>query len=446
MFVKRLDSTIVRALKDGSALAFNVETGEHIVLDEVGGAFISKVLTKAQDVDNICLSLMSMYYGVSLSELRTDFIGFITELGDKGILKISEKPENEHELTDIQIEIITGCNERCVHCYIPNAEKNKCVLMPNKMVHSIIDQFKVLGGKSITLSGGEPLLHPDLCDMINYCALNNLRINIFTNLTLLDDKITSALLDSNIGVVQTSLYSMNPNVHDDITKVPGSFAKTLHGIEKLKENGIEVQIACPVMSKNKEGLSELVDFAVGNGINLRLNSQLMAQNNGDDTFVKGNRLSLIQNKELLCELMTNHAEYVIHHLFELSDLDAALIDNPKKTCESSICSAGKNSCSILVNGNVIPCPSWVECVLGNVFVSSLSDIWNGSALLKHLRHFNKQKFYPECLECKALSFCKRCFAQNASGNSKCFLDIDGRVCDEAFLRKEFFDRYANGNG
>lgn len=389
---------------------------------------------------------MSMYYGVSLSELRTDFIGLITELSEKGIVKISDKPENKNELTDIQIEILTGCNERCVHCYIPNAEKNKCMLMPDKMVCSIIDQFKVLGGKNITLSGGEPLLHPDLCKMINYCTLNNLQVGVFSNLTLLDDNITSALLDSNISAVQTSLYSMNPNVHDGITKVPGSFAKTLYGIKKLKGKGINVQIACPVMNVNKEGLSELVDFAVSNDINLRLNSQLIAQNNGDDTFVKGNRLSLMQNKELLCELMTNHAEYVIHHLFELSDLDSALINDPQKTCESSICSAGKNSCSISVSGNVNPCPSWVGCVLGNVFASSLSDIWNGSARLKHLRHFNKQKSYPECLECKALSFCKRCFAQNASENSKCFLDIDRRVCDEAFLRKEFFDRYANGNG
>lgn len=230
MFVKRLDSTIVRTLKDGSVLALNVETGEHIVIDEVGGAFIKKVLTKAQDVDEICLSLMSMYYGVSLSELRTDFIGLITELSEKGIVKISDKPENKNELTDIQIEILTGCNERCVHCYIPNAEKNKCMLMPDKMVCSIIDQFKVLGGKNITLSGGEPLLHPDLCKMINYCTLNNLQVGVFSNLTLLDDNITSALLDSNISAVQTSLYSMNPNVHDGITKVPGSFAKTLYGI------------------------------------------------------------------------------------------------------------------------------------------------------------------------------------------------------------------------
>lgn len=44
MFVKRLDSTIVRTLKDGSVLALNVETGEHIVIDEVGGAFINNTL------------------------------------------------------------------------------------------------------------------------------------------------------------------------------------------------------------------------------------------------------------------------------------------------------------------------------------------------------------------------------------------------------------------
>ncbi len=446
MFVKRLDSTIVRVLKNGSVLVLNIETGEHIILDEIGGTFISKVSTKSQDIDEICVSLLPMFYGVSLSELRTDFRGLINELAKKGVVKITERIEDENELTDIQIEILNGCNERCVHCYIPNADKNKCELLSYKNICSIADQFKALGGKNITLSGGEPLLHPDLNSIINYCASRDLKISIFSNLTLLNDSITSALLDANIGVVQTSLYSMRPDVHDGITMVSGSFTKTLNGIMKLKDYGIDVQIACPVMSKNKDGLSELIDFAASNNLNLRLNSQLIAQNNGDDTFVKDNRLSLMQNKELLCEMMANHAEYVIHHLFELTDLDSALIDVPQKTCESSICPAGINSCSILVNGNVNPCPSWVKCVLGNVLTSSLSDIWNGSTRLKHLRQFNKQKSYPKCLECKALSFCKRCFAQNAIGDSNCFFNIDRRVCDEAFLRKKFFEQYTNNNG
>jgi len=113
----------------------------------------------------------------------------------------------------------------------------------------------------LTLSGGEPMLHKNFCDFIRKCKEYDFSVNVLSNLTLLDDEIIKEMKANPLLGVQVSLYSMNSNIHDEITQMKGSFEKTKNAILKLIENDIPLQISCPIMKQNKDCYDEVIKWA-----------------------------------------------------------------------------------------------------------------------------------------------------------------------------------------
>ena len=150
-----------------------------------------------------------------------------------------EATQRMPRLNGIQFELTSRCNERCIHCYIPNAKKNSGGDMSLEKVKSIIDEFAENGGLQVTLSGGEVFLHKDIIPIIKYCREKDLMITILSNLIALRDYQIPVLKEYNVSAVQVSLYSMDASVHDLITTVKGSFNKPKAAIEKsVKADGL----------------------------------------------------------------------------------------------------------------------------------------------------------------------------------------------------------------
>lgn len=145
-------------------------------------------------------------------------------------------------LRSLHIEVASECNERCVHCYIPHEDKLK--MIKSSLFYSIIEEGRNMNIINVTLSGGEPLLHKDFVRFLSRCRELDLSVNVLTNLTLLTDEILEEMKKNPLLSVQTSIYSMNSEVHDTITKVKGSFEKTKNNLLRLKECGIPLQISC----------------------------------------------------------------------------------------------------------------------------------------------------------------------------------------------------------
>ena len=162
-----------------------------------------------------------------------------------------EADQRKAHLKSIQFELTSRCNERCIHCYIPNDKKNHGFDMPLSKVKSILDEFAEMGGIHVTLSGGEAFLHKDIVEIVKYCREKDLMISILSNLIAIKDEQVEQLKDLNISLVQVSLYSMDPEKHDMITTVKGSFEKTKTAIEKLVAADIPLQISCPICSMIK---------------------------------------------------------------------------------------------------------------------------------------------------------------------------------------------------
>ena len=344
--------------------------------------------------------------------------------------------QNNPVIQNLQFELTSRCNERCIHCYIPNAKKDSVTDMPISKVKSIIDEFAQMGGLSVTLSGGEVLLHPYLKEIISYCRQKDLKISILSNLIALSDDLVSTLKTSNIALIQVSLYSMDPAIHDSITQVKGSWIKTKSAIEKLVKANIPVQISCPSMKANKKGYANVTKYARDLKIKCQTDYIMMAQADLDTSNLV-NRLSLEESKEVIRDIVLNDYDYREKTLTQIPPSEEMLLDF-EGFKQQPVCGVGFDNCCITANGDVYPCAGWQDYVLGNVFKSSLQEIWNESERVKFLRTIREESF-PECLRCEARDYCSRCLVRNYNESNGDMFKINRHFCEIAFLTKKIVE-------
>ena len=347
-----------------------------------------------------------------------------TELSTQEFLE--EYFDNRPQLTNLHIEIISKCNERCLHCYIPH--DNKISSMNPNLFYNIIEQCKDMKLIHLTLSGGEPMLHKNFTDFLRKCRENDFSVNILSNLTLLNDEFIKEMSANPLLGVQVSLYSMDPNIHDEITQVKGSFQKTKNAILKLIDNNIPLQISCPILKQNKNRYTHVVKWAKSHKINVGDDYGIIAKYD-HTTQNLNSRLSIDEIREVIEDKFSRDSKY-----FEQIEFEA----KKKKNIESSdfVCSVCHSSICIAENGNVYPCAGWQDYIVGNVQDNSLSEIWENSEKVKYLRGLRNHDF-PECIECSDKEFCTMCMVRNANENP--FGDplvVNEYFCDIARLNKQ----------
>lgn len=311
--------------------------------------------------------------------------------------------KDKPQLTNLHIEITSKCNERCVHCYIPH--DNKVSDIEPDLFYDILKQCKNMKLLHLTLSGGEPMLHNSFCDFLRKCKEYDFSVNVLSNLTLLNDEIIKEMRANPLLGVQVSLYSMDSNIHDEITQMKGSFEKTKNAILKLIENDIPLQISCPIMKQNKNCYDDVKNWAKKHKIHVGDDYAIIARYN-HSTQNLSNRLSINEIKEVINNIVVNDTSYFEQMEREAEKKkDVTLNDFICNVCHSSICIAD--------NGNIYPCAGWQDYNIGNVKETSLKDIWNNSQRIQYLRNLRRKDF-PKCIQCPDKEFCTMCMVRNAN--------------------------------
>lgn len=480
MLVRQSKNSFIR-IYDNCELGYisNQLTKYDRTYNESGAVFLSQISRQPKDIRTIVDNISSIYSEVDSKTIANDFMSFVEELSESQFVVMGESLEEldqkdlafsyssnspktftdyypqktkqivqrdteefflRHDqrkprLASLQFELTSRCNERCIHCYIPNGKKNAGFDMSFERFKYILDQYAEMGGLQVTLSGGEALMNKDIAKILLYCREKDMQISLLTNLISLKKELIPILKDVNLSLIQVSLYSMDAEKHDSITTMKGSFEKTKTAIEKLHNADIPVQISCPIMKANKDGYDEVMKYAQRLRMKAQTDYIMMAQADLNTSNL-ANRISIEETEKVIRDIMENDVDYQTETLAQepLSSI------SEEEFAEMSLCGAGLNDLCVTVNGDIYPCAGWQGFVVGNVFRESLKEIWEHSPKLEQIRKI-KQKDFPKCLKCEARDFCNMCLVRNYNESGGDMFKINEHFCKVAFLNKQIAEEW-----
>ncbi|MBN1893032.1 radical SAM protein [bacterium] len=162
------------------------------------------------------------------------------------------------------LDLTYRCNNNCLHCWLiePNTSHHVDLELRTQEWLDIIDQARGMGTREWILSGGEPMLREDFLEIFGYILRRSYSCIVNTNGTLINEKTARALKGCRPLV---ALYGATPEVHDHITRHPGSFAATLEGMARLREAGVDSIIQIVPMKDNYHQKEEMIRLALSLG-------------------------------------------------------------------------------------------------------------------------------------------------------------------------------------
>ena len=152
------------------------------------------------------------------------------------------------------------CNLKCVHCYQDAEEATERELTTDE-AKKMIDEIARAGFKIMIFSGGEPLLRPDIYELVAHAASRGLRPVFGSNGTLITDEVACRLKEAGAAAMGISVDSLDAAKHDKFRGLPNAHALTLTGIEACKRAGLPFQLHTTVVDWNRDEVCAITDFA-----------------------------------------------------------------------------------------------------------------------------------------------------------------------------------------
>jgi len=295
------------------------------------------------------------------------------------------------------IELTYRCNLSCRHCYILPAQLHPKSFSPKssltlKQWANIFTQLAESGTLFLTFTGGETLLYPNFLELLKIAREQRFAFRIFTNGTLITRETVKKLSRLNPFEVEISVYAANPNIHDLITGMEGSFELTWKAIRLLKNEGIKVNLKTPVMTLNQKEIKPLRDLARDLDVLIQFSYVLSPRDDGNPAPLK----LQLKTRKIRAGLSREND----------SESCPDLTPNPDRRPADPICAAGRNSLAISPDGKVYPCVQ-IRRQAGDLRKKKFAEIWRKSPVLQEIRKMTMARV-PECLSCRYLGFCSLC--------------------------------------
>jgi AdoMet-dependent heme synthase len=292
----------------------------------------------------------------------------------------------------VHFDLTYRCNERCVHCYLDHEDHGE---LATEEVTGILDQLADAGTLFLTLSGGELLLRKDFYQLLAHARQRQFDVKVKTNAILIKEADAARLRALGVRQIQISVYSHRAEVHDAITKVPGSLDRTLAAIRWLGTHGLKVTIANVLMRQNAADYDGVRALAAALGAEYTMDPTITPKMDGDTSI-------------LALRMPATH----VLHLFKDKSLvgddfcaPAAPTSDPE-VLDSLPCSAGHIACYITPYGDVYPCVQF-PLPSGNLRRQPFIDIWRDSPQLHDVRAIRVRDL-ATCPSCDYVSTCTRC--------------------------------------
>ena len=350
--------------------------------------------------------------------MSEQYIDVTTGQATSTYASISQNASRNHRLLSVQWELTYRCNERCTHCYLdvmPPSAKVPGELTTEE-AKKAVDELARLGGLTITFSGGEVFVRPDIFEIAAYARKKGFAVRFFTNGILIKPDIADKILAIKKVVVELSVYGSNAETHHGITQVPGSYDLTMRGIKLLLERGVRCIIKTPIMKENIEQISEIQEQARQMGISFQYDLTIVPKHTGDVSPLKHR-----PSDDQLLAFLREHVTPDSWTLYALED-------------EHRFCGIGLSSLTVSPYGEIYTCVG-ARVSAGNLRTSSLEKIWHDSPVWEETGNLTISKL-PVCSTCELRQYCVRCHGTAA------FEDGDMLGCSSVAYREARLRRQA----
>ncbi|MBW2557429.1 MAG: SynChlorMet cassette radical SAM/SPASM protein ScmF [Deltaproteobacteria bacterium] len=330
------------------------------------------------------------------------------------------KEERKFSLNQIYFYLTEGCNLRCRHCWLAPKYEDDTHTYPSlslNLFKSIVEQARPLGLSAVKLTGGEPLLHPQIREILEEIRTGGLRLVVETNGLLCTGELARIMASCEDPFVAVSLDAADAKIHEWVRGVSGCFEKTVDGISNLVNAGIEPQLIMTVARCNRDEIEAVVRLAESMGAGSVKFNVLQPVARGEQMHEAGETLEI----EELIEL----GRWVENTLSASTNLPL-IFDHPpafrplSKMFGNS--GTGCDTCGILGILGVLADGSYSLCgigktvpelVFGHADIDRLDDVWNNSPVLRELREGLPDRLEGICGKCLLKSICRgNCIAQN----------------------------------
>ncbi|MFZ1011196.1 MAG: radical SAM protein [Candidatus Sulfotelmatobacter sp.] len=300
-----------------------------------------------------------------------------------------------------QLDLTYRCNEQCVHCYLDHDDHGE---MTTAEIKHLLKEMAEAGVFILTFSGGEIFLRKDFFEILECARSLTFCIKLKTNAVLIREAHAARLRDLGVESIQISIYSHRPEVHDAITKVPGSLRRSIDAIRFLKSQGLKVILANVLMTENMQDYHGVRALADELGAEYTLDPTITPKMDGDRSILDLNAGETALRRLFRDELLVGNAEEFCTPPPVRQGQNGQA--HSAESMDSLPCSAGHTACYVSPYGEFYPCVQFpLSC--GNVRQQRFIDIWRNSEKLKEVRSIRLRDM-SSCSQCAHGSTCTRC--------------------------------------
>jgi radical SAM protein with 4Fe4S-binding SPASM domain len=327
------------------------------------------------------------------------------------------------------LETTFRCNLKCVHCYVnePVGDfKLRDRELPLARLKELIDEFADAGCLSLLMTGGEVLVRPDFAELYSYAVSRGLLVTIFTNGTLITERIADLFDEHRPRSIEISLYGMTRETYEKVTAVPGSYDKCIEGIERLVARGLPLTLKTMALTWNMHEIAAMTAYAESLGLQFRFDGLLNPR--VDCGANRNGELQLSAEQAIALDLQDPK------RMKDLQDFCARFVPDAGTNAEADTvyrCGAGQTSFTVDPYGQLLMCQLSRKASV-DVREQTFAYGWNEVFPLLRERRWQTQSV---CRTCNLASLCGSCpgSAEMETGS------IEGLVaqfCEIAHLRAD----------
>jgi len=323
--------------------------------------------------------------------------------------------------------ITEKCNFNCPMCHVAQSRLRNLTEMPYSKLAPFFDQI-ASHSPSISLAGGEPLLHPEIVKIIGHLTRQKMTKGLVTNGLLLE-KMAPELITSGLDFLAISLDGPDEPTQYERGLVKNSFTQILKGIEKivrLRGKNIlpNIRLATVISKANLENFDQIFDIAQSLGVDQwsishhfyyydsikkqqeklsqtkKFGSDVWGEDNGSNKiYFDGSQRQLISQKldTIKQKLAASHTSLRISFP-NATDINSFYTG--KFPSFQSKCTSPFNQIYLRGNGDVEMCHGYL---LGNIQTDTLDHIWHSQKTKRFQQYIQKNKLIPACFRCCSLN-------------------------------------------